>query len=281
MWESGTLRLGAERTLAWSQGGEGPDLVLVHGALTTQHDWLAGPAGALSARYRVTIVDRPGHGGSRRPRFAGTPRDQARQIADGLAALNVDRPLVCAHSYGGLVALALAEQRPEAVAGLVLLAPIAFPEVRAVEHMLLAPRALPLAGPVFSWFAQRTPFDRTLLAFVQREMFFPAAVPAHWQDTFPYRAAIDAMVFEGEDAASVLPGSPAASVDLDALRLPVHVLTGTADRIVEDERQGKALARLLRNARLTEIEGAGHMLHHSHPETIRAALEAMDPLPAA
>lgn len=38
------------------------------------------------------------------------------------------------------------------------------------------------------------------------------------------------------------------------------------------ERQGTALARCLPNARIAEITGAGHMLHHTHPEHALAAV---------
>jgi pimeloyl-ACP methyl ester carboxylesterase len=276
MWQRGTLRLGEARSLGWSQGGEGPDLVLLHGALATGHDWLAGPAGALSATHRVTVVDRPGHGLSRRPRFAGTPRDQARQIADGLDALGVERPIVVGHSFGALVALALAEQRPDAVAGLILLAPIGFPEPRPIEHLFLAPRSLPLAGPLFSWVAERLPLDRAFLDYVQRDMFSPAPVPAAWKDTFPYDEVRGSMVFEGEDAAAILPLSPAATIDFSRVTLPVRILAGNQDRVVDHQRQGKALARLLPNAQLTEVEGAGHMLHHSHPEVLAEAVSGWD-----
>jgi pimeloyl-ACP methyl ester carboxylesterase len=279
MWQRGTLRLGEARTLGWSQGGEGPDLVLLHGALATGHDWLAGPAGALSAAHRVTILDRPGHGLSRRPRFAGTPRDQARQIADGLDSLGIARPVVVGHSFGGLVALALAEQRPDAVSALVLVAPIAFPEPRLFEHLFLAPRSLPVAGPLFSWIAERLPLDRAFLDYVQRDMFSPAPVPAAWKETFPYDEVRGSMVFEGEDAASILPLSPAGTIDFSRVTLPVRILTGTLDRVVAHERQGKALARLLPNASLTEIESAGHMLHHTHPEVLAEAVSAPDPSP--
>jgi pimeloyl-ACP methyl ester carboxylesterase len=275
MWRSGTLSAGESRTLAWSQGGSGPDLVLLHGALATQHDWLAGPAGALSARHRVTVLDRPGHGGSRRPRFAGTPRDQARQIVQGLTGLGVGRAIVAAHSFGALVALAMAEQFADRVAGLVLVAPLAFPEPRPIEHLLLAPRALPLAGPLFSWIAGRTRVERGLLEYVQRDMFSPAPVPAAWKETFPYDQVSDSMIFEGEDAAATLPLSPAGTIDLSRVAAPAHVLTGTLDRIVQHERQGKVLARLLQHCRLTEVEGAGHMLHHSHPERLVAAVEGL------
>lgn len=274
MWSADTLQLGPERSLRYAQGGSGPDLVAIHGALTTHHDWLTGPAGELSAGHRVTLVDRPGHGGSRRPRFAGTPRDQADQIAEGMDRLGIARALVLAHSFGGAVALALAERHGERVAGLVLVAPIAFPEARLLEHLMLAPRAVPIAGPILSWLAQRSRVDRTMLEFAQREMFRPAAVPAHWRETFPWAEVLDgdAMVFEGEDAAAMLPLSPAGTFDLPRIQLPVRVLSGTSDRVVRPEQQGEALARLLPDAASTVIPGAGHMLHHSHPEAVLAAV---------
>jgi pimeloyl-ACP methyl ester carboxylesterase len=42
--------------------------------------------------------------------------------------------------------------------------------------------------------------------------------------------------------------------------------------VVEQARQGKALARLLADGRVTEVEGAGHMLHHSHPGLVLDAV---------
>ena len=86
MWTATTLDLGSGRSLHLVQQGAGGDVLLIHGAMTTHQDWLAGPAGAISERARVTVIDRPGHGLSRRPRFVGTPRDQAGQIVAGTSA---------------------------------------------------------------------------------------------------------------------------------------------------------------------------------------------------
>jgi pimeloyl-ACP methyl ester carboxylesterase len=270
MWTEVTLPLRRERSLRVRQSGAGRDVVFLHGALATGHDWSETPLGDLAGNCRLTIVDRPGHGGSRRPRLDGTPRDQARQILAGLEALGIVSPLVVAHSFGGIVALAMAEAA--ALAGLVLVAPVCFPEPRLVEHGLLAPRAIPIVGPFLSAVAEATRFDRALLDLIQRKMFAPQAVPAHWRATFPWAEVEAAMVAEGEDAAAILPLSPAGTIDMARVGVPVHVLTGTADGIVQNERQGKALARLLPQARLTEIEGAGHMLHHTHPAPLLAAI---------
>jgi pimeloyl-ACP methyl ester carboxylesterase len=280
MWETATLDLGSGRSLHTLRRGTGPDVLLLHGAMTTHHDWLTGPANAAADAARVILVDRPGHGLSRRPRFVGTPRDQAGQIAAGLDRLGVGSATVVGHSFGALVALAMAERFPERIEALVLVAPLAFPEPRLLEHSLLAPRSMPLLGPLLSRIGTHSGFDRAALQWMQELMFSPAGVPDPWKRTFPWERVLDPdrLVHEGEDAAAVLPLSPAGTLELRRIEAPAHILTGTSDRIVEQSRQGKALARLLPNARLTEIDQAGHMLHHSHPDRLLAALH--EALPA-
>lgn len=274
MWTEQTIDLGSGRSLFALQAGQGPDLLLVHGALTTSHDWRVSPAAELARSHRVTIIDRPGHGLSRRPRFAGTPRDQARQIAEGLERMGVERPVVAAHSFGSLVSLALAEQMPERLAAMVLVAPLAFPEPRLLEHLLIAPRSIPVTGPLFSHFAGRKLLDRTLLPVIQKLMFSPHPVSAEWAESYPTDLILapESTVLEGEDSASMLPFSPAGTLAMTGIRTPTHILTGTADRIVEDERQAKALGRLLPNAEVTEIAGGGHMLHHTHADLVVKAI---------
>ena len=276
MQQEHLLDLGSGRSLHVVQEGKGPDLVLVHGAMTTAHDWLVSPVRAkLIKKHRVTVVDRPGHGLSERPRFAGTPRDQADQIAEGLARLGISRAVFAAHSFGALVSLALAERHPALVAELVLIAPLAFPEPRLIEHGLLAPRSAPVFGPLFSQFAEFTQLDRPMVDLLHKIMFAPAAVPDNWKESYPYRLILTAgaMVAEGEDSASILPMSPAGTIDMRALQVRTQVLTGTSDRVVEDERQAKALARQLPHGSLVEVEGAGHMLHHSHADLVVEAVE--------
>jgi pimeloyl-ACP methyl ester carboxylesterase len=274
MWKAKTIDLGSGRSLHAVQQGAGEDLLLLHGAMTTHHDWLAGPAGAFAKKARVTAIDRPGHGLSRRPRFVGTPRDQAAQIADGLDRLEVGPAVVVGHSFGALVALALAERFPDRVSGLVLVSPLVFPEPRLLEHSIIAPRAIPVIGPLLSRFGRGSGFDRAAVEWIQAVMFSPAPIPPEWKRSFPAEQVLDpdALVHEGEDASSILPLSPAGMIDLRPIEIPVHILFGTEDRVVEQERQGKALARLLRRGRLTEVEGAGHMLHHSHGDIVLRAV---------
>ncbi len=274
MREAKSIELEKGRSLHCVTDGSGPDVVLLHGALATSHDWISGPFDAIEAEgCRVMAIDRPGRGLSRRPRFEGTPRDQARQIKQAFDALGIGRPLLVGHSFGGLVSLAFAELFPESVAGLVLVAPVAFPEPRPLEHSFLAPRSVPFLGPFASVLAGAT-IDPPVLKMIQRQMFSPEPVPEHWERSFPYDQLLDpaAMVFEGEDMAATLPLSPAGIIDLGRIRAPTWILAGAADQIVRPELQAKPLARLLPQTKLQEVEGVGHMLHHARPELVVSAI---------
>lgn len=275
MWHEQTCDLDSDRSLHAAQTGSGRDLVLIHGALTTSHDWRTSPvAQALAATHRITAVDRPGHGRSRRRRFEGTPRDQADQIAEGLEQLGIRRAIVVGHSFGGLVTLALAERHPDLFAAMVLLSPIAFPEPRLMEQLLLAPRALPLAGPALSRFAEAMRLDAMALPLFHKIMFHPQDVPAAWQETYPFADILDpqALVFEGEDAAATLPLSAEGTIAIGEIQIPAQVLIGTSDKIIDETRQAAAVAALLPKGRIGRIEGGGHMIHHTHPDRILSAI---------
>ncbi len=280
MTETRTIELGERRSLHSVTGGEGPDVLLLHGMLETGHDWLVWPLDRLvAAGCRVTVIDRPGHGLSRRPRFEGTPRQQADQIKQGLDRLGIRRPIIVSHSYGGIVSLALAERHPEAVESLVMVAPVAFPELRPLEHGLLAPRSVPFFGPIFSTAAGAT-IDRPMLKILHKIMFAPQEVDQAWEGSFPYEQLLDPeeMVFHGEDASAILPMAPAGTIAVGRIATPAHIIVGGADKIVQHERQGKLLARLMPKARLTEVEGIGHMLHHVRPDlVVEAVKEALAP----
>jgi pimeloyl-ACP methyl ester carboxylesterase len=282
-----TIELGGQRSLHVAQAGQGADLILLHGALGTHQDWLIGPFHRLAEDFRVTAVDRPGHGKSRRPRFEGTPRDQAAQIAAAMAELGIERATVVGHSIGGLVALAMAERFPKFVSSLVLIAPLCFPEPRPLEHLLMAPRALPIGGPVFSQFAKAT-FDPLVLKMVQRLMFAPQPVPDDWEERYPYEDILrsDVMVAEGEETAAVMPMSPAGTIDIGAIRAPATILTGTSDKVVNPRIHARPLAAMMKGSRLIELDGIGHMAHHvAADEVVQAiregAARALEPQSSA
>jgi pimeloyl-ACP methyl ester carboxylesterase len=277
MRTSKTLALGNGRSLHLLEAGDGAPIVLIHGAMATHVDWLEAPFAAFAARGRVIAVDRPGHGLSARPRYQASPRSQAAQIREGLAALGAAGPMrLVGHSFGGIVALAWAAEWPDEVASLLLLSPITRPEFRAVEHSFLGPRAAPLVGPLLSEAARWT-IDRPFLRAVQKLMFSPRNPPADWLARYPEEAVLkpEQMVEEGEDAAALLPGSPVGVVDWTAIRCPITVVNGAEDRIVDHRQHADVLAELMPHAQVRLIDGIGHMAHHQALPEVLAAFDAL------
>ena len=107
--------------VAYRELGSGPTVLLLHATLHDRHDF--DPiVGALAQHYRTVAVDWPGHGDSdpvdssiepSAPLFADVLED----VVDGLG---LSRAVLIGNSVGGFAAARLAINRPESVAGLVL-----------------------------------------------------------------------------------------------------------------------------------------------------------------
>ena len=102
-------------------GGEGPDILFIHGFGADRLSWLA-LAPKLFPFGTVWAVEYAGHGMAGNDVGEGNPSDLSRAIA---AQINgrLAAPLVVGHSLGGTVALHLAARDDMDVSGLVLLAP--------------------------------------------------------------------------------------------------------------------------------------------------------------
>ena len=107
--------------VAYSELGSGPTVLLLHATLHDRHDF--DPIlEALARRYRTIAVDWPGHGDSdpvdasiepSAPLFADVLED----VVDGLG---LSQFVLIGNSVGGFAAARLAINRPQSVAGLVL-----------------------------------------------------------------------------------------------------------------------------------------------------------------
>src|SRR6185437_11119526 len=120
------------------KGAGSPPVILIHGNVVTAEDFdLSGLLDLVAERHRVVAFDRPGFGYSDRPHgAAGTPAAQADLLRRAFERLGIERPVVLGHSWGALVALALALNHPHAVRGLVLLSGYYYPNLRADVPLL-------------------------------------------------------------------------------------------------------------------------------------------------
>jgi pimeloyl-ACP methyl ester carboxylesterase len=78
-----------------------------------------------------------------------------------------------------------------------------------------------------------------------------------------------------EESALMVPQASGLSGRYRALAMPVAVVAGEADRLVDARRQSGRLSRVLGQGRLTLVPGAGHMVHQTHTEAVLAAVEEM------
>lgn len=116
-------------TLATTSASDKPLILFIHGSpggWSGYIDYLRSPLLAESAR--LVSVDRAGYGESNPGRPAPSLAEQAGLLAPIL--LNEKRPVILVgHSYGGPVAVRLAMDYPELVAGMVLIAASVDPEL--------------------------------------------------------------------------------------------------------------------------------------------------------
>jgi len=105
----------------------GPPVVMIHGASSNLESMR--PLGDLIAQHhRMILIDRPGHGWSTRDDLENsTPAMQARMIDEALGKLEVSGAIVVVHSLAGALGALLALDYPRRVAGLAMLAPVAYP----------------------------------------------------------------------------------------------------------------------------------------------------------
>ncbi|HVY87351.1 MAG TPA: alpha/beta hydrolase, partial [Hyphomonadaceae bacterium] len=159
-----------------SRRGAGRDVLLIHGASSDMGVFEPTIFPLLEKRFRVTAYDRPGMGDTAgRPPDAETLAVQARVAADIIKALDLTRPIVVGHSYGGSVALRLALDFPELVSGLVLIAAVAYQWDGGVSwHVNWS--ANPLVGGLFNHVLTR-PFVDAAVRSGTASAFAPSLLP--------------------------------------------------------------------------------------------------------
>ncbi|GAA4844793.1 alpha/beta hydrolase [Algivirga pacifica] len=105
--------------LAYTDKGNGPVLVFVHGFCESKEIWDDFSI-ALSNTYRVICVDLPGSGQSVLPDETNSIPDYADQLQKTLQSLKITDFILIGHSLGGYISLAFAENYPYMLRGLVL-----------------------------------------------------------------------------------------------------------------------------------------------------------------
>ncbi|WP_244437622.1 alpha/beta fold hydrolase [Roseivivax isoporae] len=250
-------------------------MLFLHCALAHSGAW-KGVAERLSDRIDAVAPDMPGHGRSADWDGTGDLHDVVTGIAGSFlddGSLGTPVHLV-GHSFGGTVALRLAEAHPDRVASLTLVEPVLFAAARG--H---APEAF--AGHVAEFGPIRAAFDAGRREEAARIFTTLWGDPARgWDDlSAAQRAALGAgmayvLATDGalmEDSRGLLaPGRP------EAVTAPTLLIRGAETRPVVAGIHAGLEARLP-NAREVVVPQAGHMVPITHPDAVAGALSGQIP----
>lgn len=254
---------------------DGPDdatpLLCLHGVTASAEEfgWLAD---RLAGEYRVVRPSFRGHGGSGRPDGPYLGPDY---VADAVAVLEqvVDGPaLLLGHSLGGVVALAVAQQRPDLVRALLVIDPGLIvaedvPDGQPLDTMGLAETfrlihgAMPqvqASGISADDFARQLLQTPTLQGMTAEELYVEGTT-AWWARS---QLQLDVRVLD----VTVDPHAPRERVPFDIdqpLEVPTLALLAdpdVPDAIVDDLRREQLEAAGSPDLEVVVVEGAGHGL---------------------
>jgi pimeloyl-ACP methyl ester carboxylesterase len=253
--------------------GEGAVVVLLHGNAVMLQDYeVSGVLPLAAEHHRVIAFDRPGFGYSERPRSKiWTPAAQAEVIAKALKQIGVDNAVVVGHSWGAMVALAMALNHPEAVSGLVLLSGYYYGTARP-EVISASLPAVPIIGDLLAHTV--VPLTGVMAGPVGvKASFAPAAIPDKFAALPKAMALRPSQVrASAADAALMVPSAIAVSHRYGELAMPVIIMAGAGDLVVHLDRHAKRLVGDIAGAELRVVPGQGHMLHYAVPEQVVAAI---------
>lgn len=248
--------------------GEGRPILFIHGLGGTLHHFLYPVFRAFGPGYRLIALDRAGSGWSTRTDGSdGRVPDQAKAIHRFIETLKLEKPLLVGHSLGGAIALQTALDFPQDVSGLVLISPLThfgggIPEGfrdlwipapwkrRLVAWTVSAPRAIRNTPMVldFVFGPQKPPEDYAVAGGAMIGLR-----PSHF-----YATSTD-FVSSGRDLRRL-------QARYGELEMPVGILFGDADRVLNHEQHGLAMEGKVKGLDLEIVPGIGHMLQYAVPE---------------
>ena len=249
--------------------GSGTPVLLLHGSASSSSMWTP-VINALKPRFRLIAPDLIGYG-----RTDPWPEGHEFRLGDELQLIE---PLIAhlpggahvvAHSYGGVVALALARANRVGIRSLTLIEPVAFDIVRN------DPQAWPEAERFSSGFAERMARGDVEAAMRHFVDYWSSAGTWSSMDEGSralMRRAASKIVLEFE--------AVFADPEVDTLRavaFPVRLIAGDKSPLPV-RRIAALLAERLPNASLQVIAGANHLLPSTHHHMLsELLLETLGP----
>jgi pimeloyl-ACP methyl ester carboxylesterase len=216
---------------------------------------MAALAQHLSTRFRCVNLDVRGHGESDKPVDAYTMRDFHADLDTLVAALDLDRPIVMGHSFGGSIGLAYAHRDPSRVRALVMLDSGMRSNATVTADL----------GPFYAALREGD-YEATLHEFVRARLVDPVDGEAFARTISAGMAAVPAHVFLSmSDTVQQLQSAEMAHELSSIPALFISSRQAFAD--------AGALAALGPNWHKGQVVGAGHFVQLIVPDQVHAMID--------
>jgi pimeloyl-ACP methyl ester carboxylesterase len=257
--------------------GSGRPVVLIHGNPGSGQDWtrLFVP---LATHNKAIAFDRPGHGKSQRPEHGDvTVEVQARLLHDALKQLQVERPIVVGHSWGGALALVYAINYPKDVAGVVLVGPAVYESQDGVSLLTDLP-AVPVIGDAAN--SVLTPlFGASLVRSELKKAFSPDPVPENYlRSVLPEWTNQKKVKWYSIDDSLLNDCLRKFSPRYPEISVPVSILAGDSDLIVSEKDNSGRLHLALAQSHLIVLPKTGHEIPFTRPQAVVKEIERVQRL---
>jgi pimeloyl-ACP methyl ester carboxylesterase len=254
----------------------GPPIVLIHGA-SSNLEAMRRPLGdRLSINHHVILIDRPGHGwSSAAGEESATPAAQGRMIEEALRKLDVGPVILVVHSWAGALGARMALDYPARLAGLVMLAPVAYPWPGGVGwYNELVTK--PVIGPLLAY-TITLPLGYFLAERGARAVFLPQVMP----DDFVANSATPLLLRPREflanarDLVRLKQAVTEQAPRYGEISAPTVVISGDVDKTVSTNIHSRPFAAAVANAKLVVLPGVGHMVQNVAPDLVIREIEAI------
>ena len=248
-------RLFADGTVNAAVSGKGPPLFLLHSLLSDRASFDA-IVPDLSRTFRVIVPDMPGYGGSTKGLDRADPfGDCAQAMLALLDHLKIERTCVVGNSLGGACALRMALDRPERIAGLVLMGP------GGVDTT----RSLPTQGlkHLLDYYSGEGPTQEKLRVFIRDYLVYDGSqIPDNLIEA-RFQASVDPAIIAKPPLVRPKGLPKFKLIDftrdprLSSLQTPTLVLWGTEDRVNRPS-GAQSLQRRMPNCDVYLFSRTGH-----------------------
>jgi pimeloyl-ACP methyl ester carboxylesterase len=255
---------------------KGPAIVLVHGASSNLGSMRGSIGDRLAQHHRVILIDRPGHGWSTRENLQNSaPAAQARMIDQALEQLGVGQAILVVHSMAGALGALMALDYPQRVAGLVMLAPVAYPwpgGVGTYNRIVTTP----VIGPLLAY-TVTLPLGLMVMDPGARSVFLPQTMPPDYIRTTATPLLLRPREFLANawDLITLKPAVALQAPRYAGIEVPVVVISGDADETVSPDIHSRPLAAVVPGAKLIVLPNVGHMVQNAAPDLVIGEVEAM------